>query len=533
MIETLKQPVGRKTLGRRLSLVPALVLFLTLVGSGIGVWSLYRVDQSTRNLVNLSLQTERIAIDALRLQAINSERYKAVALSSEPEVGEILGADIVATQQKYDALIKDLHRGVSDPKDIKLLEQIELAGRVFQAARTELIAARDSGVTERIRKVFSERFVPSSNSLQASLGELTKSTRKDIDESANEISQLSASARSALIAFGVAALLVGTALTVWLVRSITRPLRLAYMTANRVANLDLRQEITGHDRDETGVLLNSLSAMQDSLRGLVRQVRVSVESVSTASTEIASGNADLSQRTEEAAASLQQTAASMDSVSIMVSTSADAAARAEQMALKSTAMAADGGAVVSQVIGTMEDIKTSSHKITDIVGVIDNIAFQTNLLALNAAVEAARAGELGRGFSVVASEVRMLAIHSASAAREINGLVKKSVERVDAGSLLVGRAGQVMTQMVQSVRELTGAITEISIATRSQTEGIGLINASVMQLDQATQQNSALVEQSAAAAESLRQQSDELELLVSRFLLPARQATQTAILKIV
>lgn len=305
------------------------------------------------------------------------------------------------------------------------------------------------------------------------------------------------------------------------------------MTANRVANLDLRQEITGHDRDETGVLLNSLSAMQDSLRGLVRQVRVSVESVSTASTEIASGNADLSQRTEEAAASLQQTAASMDSVSIMVSTSADAAARAEQMALKSTAMAADGGAVVSQVIGTMEDIKTSSHKITDIVGVIDNIAFQTNLLALNAAVEAARAGELGRGFSVVASEVRMLAIHSASAAREINGLVKKSVERVDAGSLLVGRAGQIMTQMVQSVRELTGAITEISIATRSQTEGIGLINASVMQLDQATQQNSALVEQSAAAAESLRQQSDELELLVSRFLLPARQATQTAILKIV
>ena len=362
--------------------------------------------------------------------------------------------------------------------------------------------------------------MPAANSLQGSLNALSKSQRLAIDESSGEIARLSSSARGTLMAFGAAALIVGAALTLWLVRGITGPLGLASKTADRVANFDLRDEIKGHSRDETGALLHSLAAMQASLRGLVRQIRMSVESVSSASAEIASGNADLSNRTEEAASSLQQTAASMESISTTVLASTSSAVRAEQMAARTTAVAVDGGAVVSEVIQTMGDIKASSHKITEMVGVIDAMAFQTNLLALNAAVEAARAGEQGRGFSVVAAEVRMLATHSANAAREIKALVTTSVQRVDSGAQLVVRAGQAMTQIVESVRELTTTITEISASAQVQTEGIAEVNFAVRQLDQTTQQNSALVEQSAAAAESLRHHAEELEGLISRFLLP-------------
>jgi methyl-accepting chemotaxis protein len=514
----------RQSLGFRLALTFMFVLFLTLVGSAIGVWSLARVDRSTGQLVQMSLQAERIVADASRLQAINIERYKAVALSSEPEVGDILGADILATQQKYDALIKELRASVAEEADKKAIDQIEQAGGVFQEARKELTAARDSGVTERIRKVFQARFMPAADGLQGSLNALSKSKRVAIDESAAEIARLSSSARGALMAFGAAALIAGAVLTIWLVRGITRPLRLASTTADRVAHFDLRQEITGHSRDETGALLSSLAAMQASLRGLVSQIRMSVESVSTASAEIAHGNADLSNRTEEAASSLQQTAASMDSISKTVISSANAAERAEQMATRTHAFAVDGGDVVSKVIETMGDIKASSHKITEMVGVIDNMAFQTNLLALNAAVEAARAGEQGRGFSVVAAEVRMLATHSASAAREIKTLVNTSVERVDAGALLVGRAGEAMTQIVKSVHDLSTTIIEITSSTQVQTKGIAQVNDAVTHLDQMTQQNSALVEQSAAAAESLRHQAEELEGLVSRFMLPGMPA---------
>ncbi len=266
-----------------------------------------------------------------------------------------------------------------------------------------------------------------------------------------------------------------------------------------------------------GSLLDGLKRMVDSMRTTLLQVRSSTDSIGTASSEIATGNQDLSARTEQTASNLQQAASSMEQLTGTVKQSADSARQANQLANSAAEVAARGGVVVSQVVATMDDINTSSKKIADIIGVIDGIAFQTNILALNAAVEAARAGEQGRGFAVVASEVRSLAQRSAEAAKEIKGLIGASVEKVEGGSRLVADAGQTMTEIVGSVKRVSDIIAEITAAATEQSQGIGEVNNSVTQLDQMTQQNAALVEESAAAAESLREQAARLATVVGTF----------------
>jgi methyl-accepting chemotaxis protein len=266
-----------------------------------------------------------------------------------------------------------------------------------------------------------------------------------------------------------------------------------------------------------GSLLGGLKRMVDSMRTTLLQVRSSTDSIGTASSEIATGNQDLSARTEQTASNLQQAASSMEQLTATVKQSADSARQANQLASSAAEVAARGGVVVSQVVATMDEINTSSKKIADIIGVIDGIAFQTNILALNAAVEAARAGEQGRGFAVVASEVRSLAQRSAEAAKEIKGLIGASVDKVEGGSRLVADAGQTMTEIVGSVKRVSDIIAEISAAATEQSQGIVSVNGSVTQLDQMTQQNAALVEESAAAAESLREQASRLATVVGTF----------------
>jgi len=266
-----------------------------------------------------------------------------------------------------------------------------------------------------------------------------------------------------------------------------------------------------------GSLLDSLKRMVESMHSTLLQVRSSTDSIGTASSEIATGNQDLSARTEQTASNLQQAASSIEQLTGTVKQSADSARQANQLASSAAEVAARGGAVVSQVVATMNDINTSSKKIADIIGVIDGIAFQTNILALNAAVEAARAGEQGRGFAVVASEVRSLAQRSAEAAKEIKSLIGASVDKVEGGSRLVADAGATMTEIVGSVKRVSDIIAEITAAANEQSQGIGEVNGSVSQLDQMTQQNAALVEQSAAAAESLREQAARLAGVVATF----------------
>ena len=497
-------------LGRRLLWAFAAVLLLALMGTAIGIWSLLQIRSATEHMVSYNIGNERLVADAFRLQAINAERYKAISLSSEPEVSDVLGADIAGTQQQYDALTKQLGQRLQSADERALLARIEAAGKNFAQARAELVAARDSNFTERIRKVYGERFVPASHALLSALETLSKAQRQAIDSAAAEVDRLSALARTALFAFSALALLLGGLLALWLVRRITLPIALAGATAERVARLDLGHEITGHEHDEAGRMLGALAVMQDALRALVTQVRQSAQNIRTASSEIASGNADLSSRTEAAAASLQQTAAALEHLTARVTQAAAAAEHAQEMASHAAAEARQGGGVVTQMVATMQGIHQASGKIAEITGVIDGIAFQTNILALNAAVEAARAGEQGRGFAVVAGEVRSLAQRSAEAAKEIKGLIGASVEKVESGARQVDEAGRAMGEIVEQVKRVNDLIGEISTATQEQTSGIGQVNVAVSQLDQMTQQNAALVEQSAAAAETLKGQAGRL-----------------------
>jgi methyl-accepting chemotaxis protein len=274
-------------------------------------------------------------------------------------------------------------------------------------------------------------------------------------------------------------------------------------------------------KDELTQLMSALGEMQASLVRIVSQVRQTTDSIGVASAEIASGNQDLSSRTEQAASSLQQTASSIDQITSTVQQSAESARQASEMAQANAVVAARGGEVVGEVVATMQEINHRSQKIGDIIGVIDGIAFQTNILALNAAVEAARAGEQGRGFAVVAGEVRSLAQRSAEAAKEIKGLIGTSVDRVEAGTRLVSEAGQTMDEIVASVQRVTDVISEIGAATGEQSQGIAQVGSAVAQLDQMTQQNAALVEESAAAAQSLRDQAQRLAGVVATFRLSA------------
>ena len=520
MIATAPAPRTTNILGRRLLATFVTVLLLTLAGSAIGVWSLRSVDAATRQAIENNVATERLVADAYRLQAINAERYKAMALSSEPEVGEILSADIERTQTHYRELMDQLATRLQTPAEQALLTGTHDKAQDFQAAVKELVTARDFGLTERIRKVFTERFEPSAAALLGSLQQLAQSQRDAIDAAGAQIAQSSQRAQVALTLFCATALLLGSVLTWWLVRSISRPIGTANATAQRVSSLDLRENIEGHNRDEAGQLLLSLNTMQEALRTLVMQVRQSAQSVRLAAHEIAQGNADLSERTEGTASSLQQTAAALEQVTQRLHQSTETAARAEHMASQASAVATEGGNAMAQVVHTMQNIQQSSRKVEEVTGVIDSIAFQTNILALNAAVEAARAGEQGRGFAVVAAEVRQLAMRAGEAAREIKGLIATSAQNVETGTALVNGAGHTMGQIVESIRNVASMISDISTTTLSQTRDINDINTAVARLDQMTQQNSALVEESAAASEGLRHQANELTHLISQFVLP-------------
>ena len=346
---------------------------------------------------------------------------------------------------------------------------------------------------------------------------LAGSARAQMDEARAGVESRT-STMAALIGVGlVLALAVLIPLTFFSVRSITKSLGQAQELAERIASGDLSRDVAAMNQDEVGQLVGAMGRMQDSLRDLVRQVQDAAGNISTASSEIASGNHDLSHRTEQTAANLEETASSMEVLTSTVQQSAQASRQASDFASSAAACSHLGGAVVSQVVTTMDQITTSSRKIADITGVIDSIAFQTNILALNAAVEAARAGEQGRGFAVVASEVRNLAQRSAEAAKEIKGLIGSSVERVEDGSRLVSQAGQTMTEIVSSVRRVSDIIAEITASSAEQSDNIGQISQSVTQLDQMTQQNAALVEESTAASESLREQAHHLNSAVSQF----------------
>jgi methyl-accepting chemotaxis protein len=349
------------------------------------------------------------------------------------------------------------------------------------------------------------------------------------------IDDLNAAFRQDLLLAAVLLGVIGIGLTVGIiliVRNIERSIggepEQAAEVARRIAAGNLDVDVVTRAGDQAS-LLYAMKTMRDNLAGIVGRVRASTDTIATASNEIAAGNLDLSSRTEQQASSLEETAASMEELTSTVKQTADNARHANELALSASQIAQQGGSVVGQVVGTMTAINESSKKIVDIISVIDGIAFQTNILALNAAVEAARAGEQGRGFAVVASEVRNLAQRSAAAAKEIKGLIGDSVEKVDAGARLVDQAGTTMGSIVESVERVATIIGEIMNATQEQTAGIGEINEAVTQMDHVTQQNAALVEEAAAASESMQEQAAKLAEVVSVFKLDRQAGRQSPV----
>jgi methyl-accepting chemotaxis protein len=330
----------------------------------------------------------------------------------------------------------------------------------------------------------------------------------------------------AVLAVGV---LFAAAIGGVLLRGIITPLHEAIDIANKVAKGDLSKEIEVGSKNEIGMLLQAMHDMADGLAAIVAEVRVDTEHVATAAGQIAAGNLDLSARTEQEASSLEETASTMEQITATVKRNAEHSSEANQLAKSASDVAVKGGEVVAQVVDTMGSISASANKIVDIISVIDGIAFQTNILALNAAVEAARAGEQGRGFAVVASEVRTLAQRSAAAAKEIKELIGDSSEKVDAGSRLVGQAGATMDEILQSITRVAQIMGEITTASNEQTSGIEQVNVAIAQMDEVTQRNAALVEQSAAAAQSMQEQAENLTRMVSVFKLGARGAIAGAV----
>ncbi len=509
---------------RMLGTVAIVALSLFVIG-GVGIAGQYYGNKTSlafidneflaiQRLASLrtAMQQVRLYEKDLLIQYENPEKFKQAKGQWTKAIADVEAAGTALTETLHDseqiAAAKEGMTHVAEFKKLFLPVMAQLEAQSFDTGRAAVALVMRTQVSY-------DKALAAVDGLAGSINSAAQDGRDRVQTAGTAVT-------TALMAAVGLVLVVLVPLTLVNMNSICKPLVEAEQLAAAIAKGDLSERpVNTSGRDETARLLEALSQMRGSLSHMVGQVRTATDSIGTASTEIAVGNQDLSSRTEQTASNLQQAASSMEQLTGVVKQSADSARQANQLATSAAEVAAKGGNVVAQVVSTMTEINTSSKKINDIIGVIDGIAFQTNILALNAAVEAARAGEQGRGFAVVASEVRSLAQRSAEAAKEIKGLIGSSVEKVEAGSRLVADAGSTMNEIVTSVQRVTDIIGEITAASTEQSQGIGQVNTAVSQLDQMTQQNAALVEQSAASAESLRDQAGRLAQVVGAFRLSA------------
>ncbi|AKJ29362.1 methyl-accepting chemotaxis protein [Caldimonas brevitalea] len=517
--------LNKLRIGPRLALCFGLVVILMLVSL---TFSLVHIAQVRQQAVETGgVQAQRHALAAAWRQniAVNGSRALALATSADPAFNEAIAAEVKATSAQTTEIVKQFSELETSPEGKALQDEMVAVRKRYLATRDAMMAAKQSGdsaaLSEKMQtfRQVSKEYLGVADQLYALQDTRVKASAEQIIEGLDETRWVN------ITVFGVAALMalgLGIALT----RSIVRPLGTAQDAASRIATGDLTGRLQGGGADECGQLSQSLAKMHTSLREMVGDIRHACESIRSASSEVATGSHDLNRRTEQTVSSLQETASSMEQLSATVEQSAEASRRASELAGAAAEIARRGGELVDRVVHTMGDINDSSKKIADIIGVIDGIAFQTNILALNAAVEAARAGEQGRGFAVVASEVRSLAGRSAEAAKEIKSLIGLSVDRVEQGSAIVNDAGSTMKEIVDSVQKVTDMIGDISAASREQALSIGHVKTAVDELDRMTQQNSALVEQSTAASDSLKSHAQKLAQAVETFRLDGTGAAR-------
>jgi len=504
-------------IGTRLGAGFGLVLALMILMTGIGIEHMQSVAEATQEMMQQPLAKERMISDWYRLIHTSVRRTSAIAKSADPSLGPFFAEDTAASTAEIAKLQKEVEPLLVGEEEKAVFQKMMVDRKRYVTSRDAVVALKKDGKLEEAEAMLNERFTPDGKAYLATLSSLVQLQRKSIDANAAAIEQKYESSRRFMIGLGLFVLALGGLFAWRLTKGIVEPLSRAVDIAAAVANKDLTTQIEVTTKDETGRLLEALRSMNAGLIEIVSEVRKGTDSISTASSEIAAGNLDLSSRTEEQASSLEETASSMEELTSTVKQNADNARQANQLAVKASEVAQRGGGVVSEVVSTMEAIHGSSRKIADIISVIDGIAFQTNILALNAAVEAARAGEQGRGFAVVATEVRNLAQRSAAAAKEIKELIDDSLNKVDAGSMLVTQAGSTMAEVVDSIQRVTDIMGEITSASVEQSSGIEQVNQAVSQMDQVTQQNAALVEEAAAAAAALHEQADALTTVVAVF----------------
>jgi methyl-accepting chemotaxis protein len=508
-------------IGTRLGLCFGAVLLMMAVQALISVKQIGGIGERSQQIVHQDM-VKADAVALIDATTRSNARY-TMELFMAPDAAYAGGvrAKIEANKKIITDAVAVLDRLIYRPEGKSLLAQFKTDRARYVQSFSSVSALLAEGKRDEASAALIGTTLPALDALQTTIGGLA-TLQKDLARDAmTDIGARVDATRFTALLLCVLALGCG-ATGAWVItRSVTRPIVQAVNLAEAVAAGDLRTRHYQPTRDETGQLLHALHAMSGSLQQIVSRVRGGTETIAAASSQIASGNQDLSARTEQQASVLEETASSMEELTSTVRHNADNAQAARQQAVAASHMAVKGGEVVASVVDTMQSIRVSSGKVADIISVIDSIAFQTNILALNAAVEAARAGEQGRGFAVVATEVRNLAHRSAAAAKEITTLINASVQQVSTGSALVENAGQTMAEVVDSIRGVTTIMGDIAAASAEQGQGIEQINQAVTEMDAVTQQNAALVEEAAAAAESMQEQARELAQIVSQFQLDA------------
>ncbi len=516
-------------IGVRLGAGFAAILTLMVIMAALGLTQLSRVGETARGVVEVELKKERMTAEWVSNATQNGLRTLAAIKNPDPVMYEMYMRQIAETVEANNVLRKQLEELLVRPEGKTKFADAKEKSVNYGKVRDRLLKLREDGVqASQIEQEVQADFLPARKLYFDSMNDLLQFERHVIDEAGADIQRVRNSSSILLLGISLVSVVLGAIFAWRLAQGITQPLAKAVQLAETVSAGDLTSSLHIDSKDEIGKLLRALKAMNDNLAGIVGEVRSGTETIATASSQIASGNLDLSSRTEEQASSLEETASAMEELTSTVKQNADNAQQANQLAASASGVAVQGGQVVEQVISTMQSISDSSKRIADIIGVIDGIAFQTNILALNAAVEAARAGEQGRGFAVVASEVRNLAQRSANAAKEIKSLITDSVESVEVGSKLVEQAGATMREVVNSVQRVTDIVSEISAASHEQSTGIEQVNQAIGQMDEVTQQNAALVEEAAAASQSLQDQAASLAQAVSVFKVSHVQARAVA-----